>query len=46
MVVEVEAMEVMTKKAVECGLRKCTYYHCENHIVDFCWKLYSKPLVS
>ena len=25
------------------GLRKCTYCHGENHIVDFCWELYGKP---
>ena len=24
-------------------LRKCTYCHGENHTVDFCWELYSKP---
>ena len=26
------------------GHRKCNYCHGENHTVDFCWKLYGKPL--
>ena len=29
-----------------CTLRYCTYYHGENHIIEFCWDLHDRPSAS